>query len=149
MSDKKTTGIDWEKEEKRAMVWLAQIICAHEDTQDAKRYGLLIQRLLAELGERRTLATRPEVDVGEVTRYCIHHEKYKPSVNIEIARQEDGSTLWKIVRATNIVLNKSGRWEFEPMPSGRDKSFIERTRWATPQEAKAAWDSLTNTEEGQ
>lgn len=79
-------------------------------------------------------------EVGEVTQYCVHHEPYRSSVFVQGAWQPDGSLRWKIIHG-NVVLNKSGEWEFEPMPSGRDDAFYQRTRWETAGEAAAAWKS--------
>ena len=53
---------------------------------------------------------------------------------IEAAKQMDGTTKWA-VRYRGEVLNRTGGWEWEPMPSGRDDDFLERFRFATPAEA--------------
>lgn len=53
---------------------------------------------------------------------------------IQRTRQLDGSTLWKVSRSGEC-LNKSGEWEWEPMPSGRDDEFLARCRFASAQEA--------------
>jgi hypothetical protein len=45
------------------------------------------------------------------------------------------------VRIFGYCLNKSGKWEFEPSPSNRSDAFIERTRWATAEEAAAALEA--------
>lgn len=57
-------------------------------------------------------------------------------VRIEAAKQMDGRVLWK-VREHGNVLAKTGEWEWEPMPSGRDDEFLDRCRFDTPQEALA------------
>jgi hypothetical protein len=52
-------------------------------------------------------------------------------VQIEAAKQRDGSTLWA-VRCGSSCLNKQGQWEYEPMPSSRDNQFFERCRYSSP-----------------
>lgn len=55
-------------------------------------------------------------------------------VAIEATEQADGTKKWA-VRSRGEVLGRSGEWEWEPMPSSRDAAFLERCRYATPQEA--------------
>jgi hypothetical protein len=57
-------------------------------------------------------------------------------VRIEAAKQRDGRVLWK-VREHGNVLNKTGEWEWEPIPSERDDEFLDRCRFDTPHEALA------------
>lgn len=58
-------------------------------------------------------------------------------------RKDDGSGItiewrgldkWAVCNGGN-VLNKSGEWEYEPLPSSRDDAFMERTRFKSPDEA--------------
>jgi hypothetical protein len=68
-------------------------------------------------------------------------------VQIQAAKQIDGSTLWA-VRRNGTVLAKDSSWEFEPMPSSRDDEFLARCRYATPREAldalNATWHGRPN-----
>ncbi len=52
---------------------------------------------------------------------------------------------WAVERSGRC-LNKSGEWEWEPMPSSRDNAFFARTRWPSAEEAiqafrEAKWKS--------
>lgn len=58
-------------------------------------------------------------------------------VRVERARQMQGPALWA-VRCFGDCLNKSGGWEFEPMPSSRDDEFLARCRFASMPEAMQA-----------
>jgi hypothetical protein len=57
---------------------------------------------------------------------------------VERAKQRDGSYLWAARSESGLCLNKSGEWEYEPMPSSRDDDFLFRCRFATAEEAAAA-----------
>lgn len=63
------------------------------------------------------------------------HPELEP-IKIETAKQMDGSTKFA-VRHAGACLNKSGQWEFEPMPSSRTDEFFERCRYDT-------WDDAAN-----
>lgn len=54
--------------------------------------------------------------------------------------QIEGPDLWA-VRRLGRCLNRDGEWEYEPRPSSRDDAFKARCRFATPEEALAAWDA--------
>lgn len=58
----------------------------------------------------------------------------RESVRIERAVQIAGPAKWA-VRLHGDCLNRTGEWEWEPMPSGRDDDFLERCRFDTDQEA--------------
>ncbi|WP_337590028.1 dTMP kinase [Variovorax sp. JS1663] len=55
-------------------------------------------------------------------------------VRIERAVQLVGAAKWA-VRLHGDCLNRTGEWEWEPMPSGRDDAFLARCRFDTDQEA--------------
>ena len=55
-----------------------------------------------------------------------------------------GKSGWAITKGA-VCLNKSGEWEYEPMPSHRTDAFIKHTRWATPQEAFAFLEKYCQT----
>lgn len=48
--------------------------------------------------------------------------------------QRDSKSLWA-VSIGQTCLNMFGEWEYEPQPSSRTDEFIERTRFATLEEA--------------
>ncbi|WP_436291867.1 dTMP kinase [Variovorax sp. LjRoot178] len=58
----------------------------------------------------------------------------RDSVRIERAGQISGPAKWA-VRLNGECLNRTGEWEWEPMPSGRDDAFLARCRFDTDQEA--------------
>lgn len=60
-------------------------------------------------------------------------------VQIMACRQRDGSRLWAVRRDGCEVLNRSGEWEDEPSPSGRDAAFLIKCRYATALEARDAY----------
>lgn len=55
-------------------------------------------------------------------------------IKVELAKQQDGSELWA-VRRFGTVLNKSGEWEYEPLPSSRDDAFLDRCRFESGSQA--------------
>jgi hypothetical protein len=52
--------------------------------------------------------------------------------------QDEGADKWAIYNGRH-VLNREGKWEWEPMPSNRDEDFMRRCRFDTPQEALACY----------
>lgn len=58
-------------------------------------------------------------------------------VRIERAMQMDGSEKWA-VRRHGDCLDRSGQWEYEPLPSSRDDDFLARCRFDSASEAIAA-----------
>lgn len=61
-------------------------------------------------------------------------------VRLELVKQLDGSERWAI-REGGAVLSKGGKWEFEPIPSSRTKSFLNRCRFGSAEEALSFWYS--------
>lgn len=59
---------------------------------------------------------------------------YADEIKIQRTRQIEGPALWKVMDKGNC-LNKSGEWEWEPMPSSRDDEFLARCRFDTADEA--------------
>lgn len=59
-------------------------------------------------------------------------------VTIEERQQMDGPALW-CVAWRGRVLNRAGQWEYEPIPSEREDDFLERCRFASADEALAAY----------
>lgn len=58
-------------------------------------------------------------------------------IRVERVGQVSGPDKWA-VRHRNNCLSRSGEWEWEPMPSGRDDDFIARCRFDTADEACSA-----------
>jgi hypothetical protein len=85
-----------------------------------------------------TIATDPRVaeQAGVVIdAYALPPKRPLDSgVKIQRARQLEGPDLWA-VRYSSDCLNKSGEWEWEPMPSSRGDAFLARCRFATADEA--------------
>lgn len=65
---------------------------------------------------------------------------------VERVEQRDGSFMWAVRNLMREVLNKDGQWEWEPMPSGRDKHFLDRCRFATAEGAIAVARSKSRGE---
>lgn len=57
---------------------------------------------------------------------------------IERCKQIDGGIKWAC-RYMTSCLNKSGDLEKEPLPSNRDKAFLENCRFNSPREAYDVW----------
>jgi len=72
-----------------------------------------------------------------IDAYAIPVEDYRTEIKIQRMRQIEGPALWKVAR-NGDCLNKSGEWEYEPMPSSRDDEFLARCRFDSPEEAIAA-----------
>lgn len=66
---------------------------------------------------------------------------YKPQITAHRMRQFDGSIKWA-VRKGSEVLNKKGKWEYEPIPSSRTDKFLERTRFDSLESAIEAFEAL-------
>ena len=64
----------------------------------------------------------------------VSDKRYADEILIQRSRQIEGPPLWA-VRLNGDCLNKSGEWEWEPMPSSRDDEFLDRCRFPTAQEA--------------
>lgn len=66
-------------------------------------------------------------------------EKYQGDSGILIEMREGfKGQKWAVKDGSN-VLNKSGEWEYEPIPSSRTDTFIDRTRFDSPLEALQAF----------
>lgn len=59
------------------------------------------------------------------------------AIRIERVQQISGPDMWA-ARRHGDVLNRSGVWEWEPMPSSRDDEFLARCRFGSHAEAIAA-----------
>ena len=56
-----------------------------------------------------------------------------------------GNGKWAVYDG-GLVLNKDGRWEHEPLPSGRADAFIEHTRHDSPTAALLAYRKFCEEE---
>ncbi len=57
--------------------------------------------------------------------------QFGDEIKVQRTRQIEGPALWKVVDGKGNCLNKSGEWEWEPMPSSRDDEFLSRCRFPT------------------
>lgn len=62
-------------------------------------------------------------------------------VNATVTLERRAGDTWSVCRGSD-VLNRDGEWENEPPPSERSDNFIERTRFATAEDALAAYHSF-------
>jgi hypothetical protein len=71
-----------------------------------------------------------------VSAYAIptSDKPFAEEITIQRMRQIDGPALWSVKLGGNC-LNKSGEWEWEPMPSSRDDAFLARCRFESPEAA--------------
>lgn len=107
-------------------------------------------------GEERVQADAGSVAEGEIgvlvdcytLSVDVSKDRFASPVRIQRARQMEGPDKWKVER-DGSVLNKSGDWEYEPLPSSRSDEFLARCRYDTAQEAiRAAMFREQNTEAG-
>ena len=80
---------------------------------------------------------------AQISAYSIpiSGKRFDNEITVQQSRQIEGPPLWA-VRLNGECLNKSGEWEWEPMPSSRDDEFLARCRFATHTEAiRAAIES--------
>lgn len=64
-------------------------------------------------------------------------DPFADEVQVQRMRQMEGPPKWA-AKLNGRCLNKSGGWEWEPMPSSRDDEFLARCRFDTAAEAIAA-----------
>lgn len=64
----------------------------------------------------------------------ISDKPFAEEITVQRMRQIDGTPLWSVKLGGNC-LNKSGEWEWEPMPSSRDDEFLARCRFESPEAA--------------
>ncbi len=57
--------------------------------------------------------------------------QFGEEIKVQRTRQIEGPALWKVVDGKGNCLNKSGEWEWEPMPSSRGDEFLSRCRFPT------------------
>jgi len=61
---------------------------------------------------------------------------FESGLKIEVANiDSDGNFLFAVRNSFGDVINKSGEFEHEPLPSARDDDFIKRCRYTTFNEA--------------
>lgn len=72
---------------------------------------------------------------------CLRPIVYEVDSTTKImAVQSNGILRWVVRRQVEgLCLNKSGNWVLEPNPSNRENAFIERTRFASVEEALDAY----------
>lgn len=55
-------------------------------------------------------------------------KRFADEIQVQRTSRTDGPALWA-VRLNGDCLNKSGQWEWEPLPSSRDDAFLDRCRF--------------------
>ena len=108
-----------------AVAWL------HEDGSraitSAEKSAMLDQPGVA--GKRIAAAySRPLVEAPAARAIAF---EVAPGVQVELARQKDGSELWAVRDQIGNCLSVSGDWLAEPAPSSRDDAFLRECRFAT------------------
>lgn len=88
-----------------------------------------------------TSKTPQPANVGSSDQLGLEVEAYSAGrgVRIEACRQRDGSRLWAVRNSVGDVLNKQGKWEWEPQSSSRSEAFLSRCRFDTPLAARDAY----------
>lgn len=107
------------------------------DRLDSAEAEVLEQARLNGMGSEREAALLARLDSAEralanVASYWI--TRGINPIKVECCRQIEGPDKWAIRQGGNC-LNKSGEWEWEPMPSSRDDDFLARCRFDAAQEA--------------
>lgn len=60
----------------------------------------------------------------------------------EITIQLRGTSGWAVVSDTGDVMRRDGYWQYEPSPSNRSNEFVHLTRFATADDAFAAFKAF-------
>ena len=70
------------------------------------------------------------VPLAAISGYAIptSEKRFADEILVHRTRRPDGPPLW-VVRLNGDCLNKSGQWEWEPLPSSRDDAFLDRCRF--------------------
>jgi hypothetical protein len=55
--------------------------------------------------------------------------------------QQDRTYKWAVRTDSGCCLRKTGELEYEPLPSSRNQEFLNRTRFNSPEEAYAVWET--------
>lgn len=82
--------------------------------------------------------TVTEYNIG----FCIFERR---EVKIQARKQKDDTYKW-VVFVDGWVLGKDNDYHYEFMPSSRDATFIELTRFDTPEEAYSFFANLPQNE---
>ena len=62
--------------------------------------------------------------------------RYDAPSPVSVERRSSDPEAWAIV-SHNFVLTRRGDWEYEPVPSSRNKAFLKRARFSTARAAIA------------
>lgn len=66
----------------------------------------------------------------------------------DVTLEYRGRGKWAVVINGNWVINKEGNKEYEPMPSYREKDFLERTRFSFKEAKDKAFSIAESMESG-
>lgn len=75
----------------------------------------------------------------QIRSYIVERDDGVEMVTLDRSPQIDGKDKWAI-RKGGVCLNAEGDWEYEPIPSSRDREFLQRCRFETPFHALSAWE---------
>ncbi|PXX41135.1 MULTISPECIES: hypothetical protein [Burkholderia] len=112
-----------------------------ETAQDFAMAATAIDTLLSELEAREAHRRDALPDGVQVSEYCL-----ASGVAVIRTAQRSGPDKWKVIEGSHC-LNKSGEWEYEPLPSSRTDEFLARCRFDSAQEAIDA--ALAQRQEGE
>jgi hypothetical protein len=137
----------------------ASIAAAGEVIAMARNHLSVLRRIQRSLGQRRNgdncRWTDNMVELIEATTGDLLHgakdqeprvtdleiKTYFVTENVFIDSRGLLEKGWVILDRFGWVLNKYGEWELEPSPSRLSKEFIDRTRYETPEEALAQFET--------
>ena len=110
-----------------------------DDGSDAELCFAALEQMIEHMGALAALSTERLAGGGEPVGTDVIVDAYAfPSatqfgdeIKVQRTRQIEGPALWKVVDGKGNCLNKSGEWEWEPMPSSRDDEFLSRCRFPT------------------
>jgi len=113
----------------------------HDGKADYKHAAARVMRELAALSTKRLAEGGGPAGAGVIVdAYAFPSAtQFGDEIKVQRTRQIEGPALWKVVDGKGNCLNKSGEWEWEPMPSSRDDEFLSRCRFPT---AAAAIDAV-------
>lgn len=77
-----------------------------------------------------------------INEYQLYGEQGVFSTDVRLTRrpQPDGSVLWSVDRNGSVLDMEENLFIYSPMPSSRTEEYYRCTRFATPEEAIAAFE---------
>lgn len=139
------TKIDTQPDALRLADWLEEAATTADmgrkplASDHRRRAAAELRRLTAENAALAQQIAQDRADAARVSGYFVptSDKRFADEVLVQRSRQMEGPPKWA-ARLNGECLNKSGEWEWEPMPSSRDDDFLARCRFDTAEEAIAA-----------